>query len=346
MAVIHTQLLFQEERRERVLLHTFSPRNWLPHSYPMNPTDFELLSQSPGLQQLFDLAWRLFKVNLALVSPSGDRAVCYDSTKRSAPFCQALQRQSAGRRLCLECDRRFFQQALHEPKALRYRCHAGLTEFIVPVIRRARVVALLQCGQVLDAKPSEDTWQSTCEMEARQGIQASQWKSLYYNGRVLPPPRQSDLLLYMNLVAGYLASADCPLVCGGTSRIQETIGQVVTYIETHLTEPLSVSQIARSARVSSRTLARWFPQETGLSVLEYLLKRRIALACHYLQTTDQTCLEIAFASGFQSIQNFNRTFRRLKGVSPKAWRLSLAQARNHSFPAHLFEQIQPSTVHP
>lgn len=81
--------------------------------------------------------------------------MCYDQNVRQAPFCQALHKNYRGSRLCWACDRRFFLEALKVRRPLRYRCHAGLTEFIVPVIRQGQVIALLQCGQVLDKKPSE-----------------------------------------------------------------------------------------------------------------------------------------------------------------------------------------------
>ena len=82
---------------------------------------------------------------------------------------------------------------------------------------------------------------------------------------------------------------------------------------------------ARSGEVSSRTLARLFRRETGMTVLDFVLQRRIARACHHLTTSDLSCIEIAFAVGFQSVQNFNRTFRKLKDATPREWRQAAAQ---------------------
>jgi len=290
----------------------------------MKKSDFDLLCEWPGLRSLLDLAWRLFKVNLALVSPDGEGVACYDTRKRQAPFCQALQRQNEGRKLCQDCDQRFYREALQQSGPLRYRCHAGLTEFIVPVIRHGQVIALLQCGQVLETKPSSADWQATREQEARQGLNPDLLEPFYYHSRILPPPRQADLLVFLQFIADYVANIDTPWLNPSASRNQETLRRIMNHVEAHLAEDLSLHAIARGAAVSSRTLSRLFKRETGMTVLDFVHQRRIARACHYLGTTDLSCTEIAFAVGYQSVQNFNRSFRRLRDTTPREWRLALA----------------------
>jgi AraC-like DNA-binding protein len=76
-----------------------------------------------------------------------------------------------------------------------------------------------------------------------------------------------------------------------------------------------------------------------MTVLEFVLERRIARACHYLTASDKTCIEIAFAVGFQTVQSFNRTFRRLKFSTPREWRL-----RNVGQAAVQEIQFAPTTV--
>ena len=294
-------------------------------SEAMKKSDYELLCQWSGMRSLFDLAWRLFKVNLAFVSPDGEQAACYDMTRRQAPFCQALQRQNEGRRLCYECDRRFYREVLQQSQPLRYRCHAGLTEFIVPVIRHGQVIGLLQCGQVLETKPSATDWQVTREQEARQGLNPDLLEPFYYHSRILPPPRQADLMMFLQFIADYVANIDTPWLDASASRNQETLRRIMNHVEAHLAEDLSLNAIARGAGVSSRTLSRLFQRESGMTVLDFVHHRRVARASHYLGTTDLSCIEIAFAVGYQSVQNFNRIFRRLKDTTPREWRLALAQ---------------------
>ncbi len=288
---------------------------------------FDQLASMPGLRGLLDMGWRLFGVNPALVSADGQRVVLFDADRRSQPFCAALQRDPVGRSLCAMCDQRRFIEARRSALALRYRCHAGLSEFIVPVIRNGEIVAVLQCGQVHDRRPTEAEWRTAREHLVKAGINSSRLKKLFQRNRVLPQERQEDLLNLLELVANRLSHAieDPLLPEPGRTRMQ--LGRAVTFIEVHLGERLTLAVVAQAAGVSTRSLARLFRKDLGTSVVEFILHRRIARARELLRRTDHTCAEIAFEVGFGSVQHFNRIFRRQQKMSPGEWRRDLCSAR-------------------
>jgi AraC-like DNA-binding protein/ligand-binding sensor protein len=297
-------------------------------AFYVNQSEFELLRQSPELREIFALAWRLFEVNLTLVSTDGEVSACYDKSTQQSPFCLALQSLQPGQHLCDDCDRRFYRQVAEQLVPLRYRCHAGLTEFLVPVVRYGRLIALLQCGQVLDAKPSLTEWHRTRETKLREGLNTDSLETLFLRNRVLPPTKQTDLVRFMELVANHLAYSPC--FATAANHKQEALRRIISYVETNMEEPLLLEAIASASGVSVRSLSRLFRQETGMTVLDFVQERRIARACHYLTTSDRTCIEVAFAVGFQSIQNFNRTFRKLKHTTPREWRLRLAKQNQNT----------------
>lgn len=284
-------------------------------------TTFDQLLAQPGLRPLFDLAWRTFGVNPALVSMDGQRVVIFDMEARAQPFCQALSRLPAGQALCAMCDRSKFLEARRDGQALRYRCHAGLREFVIPVIRQGQTIALLQCGQVHDRPPSATAWREARRSLVAAGIHAPALRGLYARNRVLAPEQQTDLLELLVLIAGRLAQADEARLVPSPGVTQAALGRAMTYIETHLAERLTLSTIAATARLSSRTLVRLFRKHVGASVVEFILGRRMARARELLlQPSGRTCAEIAFECGFGSVQHFNRIFRRSEGLSPTAWR--------------------------
>src|SRR6185295_10999259 len=98
------------------------------------------------------------------------------------------------------------------------------------------------------------------------------------------------------------------------------LGRAMTYIETHLSERLTVEAIAHTANLSTRSLMRLFRKEVDATVVDFILRRRVARARQLLQQGGMTCAEIAFECGFGSVQHFNRTFRRLENASPTEWR--------------------------
>jgi AraC-like DNA-binding protein len=291
---------------------------------------FDQLAAMPGLRGLLDLAWRIFGVNPALVSPDGQRVVLFEAEGRSQPFCAALERDPAGQALCAMCDQNRFLEARRGALALRYRCHAGLREFIVPVIRHGEMVALLQCGQVHDRRPTAEEWRAARRELVKAGIKSGPLGVLFRQNRVLAPERQGDLLNLLELIAGRLAHADEHRLAPEPGRARMQLGRATTFIEVHLGEQLTLSMVAQAAGVSARSLARLFRQELGHSVVEFILRRRVARACDLLRQTDRTCAEIAFETGFGSVQHFNRMFQRHQQTSPGQWRQRTKVHDDHS----------------
>ena len=281
---------------------------------------FDQIAVMPGLRNLLDITWRLFGVNPALVSPDGQRVVVFELERRAQPFCAALADDAAGRVLCAMCDQDRFLEARRSALALRYRCHAGLREFIVPVIRNGETVALLQCGQVHDRRPTVAEWRDARQDLVQAGIDSRPLYQLFRKNRVLSKDRQDDLLNLLELVANRLAHADEQRLLEEPGRTRMQLGRAVTFIEVHLGEHLTLPVIARAARLSTRSLVRLFRTEVGTSVVEFILRRRVARARDLLRRTDHTCAEIAFEVGFGSVQHFNRIFRRHQEMSPREWR--------------------------
>ena len=281
---------------------------------------FDELATWPALRRLFDLAWRTFGVNPALVSMDGRRVVLFDPEARAQPFCRALNALPGGRELCGMCDRSKFLEARRDGHALRYRCHAGLREFVIPVIRDGQTIALLQCGQVHDRVPSAAEWNEARKSLVSAGIRVRELRTLFQRNRVLTPARQDDLLELLALIAARLAHSDEHELHTVPGQTQAALGRAMTYIETHLAERLTVEAIARMANLSTRSLMRLFRKQVGTSVVDFILRRRVARARRLLQQAGRTCAEIAFECGFGSVQHFNRIFRRFENASPSEWR--------------------------
>ena len=284
---------------------------------------FDQLAAMPGLRDLLALGWRLFGVNPALVSADGRRVIVFDQDRRAQPFCAAMESDPAGRALCAMCDQHRFLEARRGALALRYRCHAGLREFIVPVIRNGEIVALLQCGQVHDRRPTQAEWREARRDLVKAGIRSEPLRLLFWKNRVMAEDRQADLLNLLELVANRLAHADEQRLLPKPGHASSQLGRAVTFIEVHLGEKLRLPMIAHAAGLSTRSLVRRFRKELDTSVVEFILRRRVARAADLLRRTGRTCAEIAFESGFGSVQHFNRIFRRFQEMAPNQWRQRL-----------------------
>lgn len=107
---------------------------------------------------------------------------------------------------------------------------------------------------------------------------------------------------------------------GAGSSGNPVVDRAIGYIQSHLTDKLSVEEIAANAGYSASYFSHLFAEETGLSPYQFVVKSRIEHAQQLLKTTRQTVQEIAFQCGFNSAANFCYTFRRLVGTSPHEYR--------------------------
>ena len=92
------------------------------------------------------------------------------------------------------------------------------------------------------------------------------------------------------------------------------------YALDHLAGSVRLADAAKAAALSPETLCRLFKRATGKTFFDFVNDARIGHACVQLIETDSGIGEIAFASGFNTLANFNRRFRERKHMTPREFR--------------------------
>lgn len=100
----------------------------------------------------------------------------------------------------------------------------------------------------------------------------------------------------------------------------QDIAIVINYIEEHLCDALSLDQVAQIIYISPYHLHRVFHAMTGITIGEYIRKRRLSEAAVQLQNNDKTILEIALEHQFTSQEAFTRSFKQTFDVTPANYR--------------------------
>ncbi len=90
----------------------------------------------------------------------------------------------------------------------------------------------------------------------------------------------------------------------------------------HLDEPLTVTDLARRANMSPRTLGRHFHAVTGQTPIHWLLTQRVRRAQELLEATDASIDAVAVATGMGTATTLRRQFKRVVGVPPTSYRRS------------------------
>lgn len=100
----------------------------------------------------------------------------------------------------------------------------------------------------------------------------------------------------------------------------ERVNSAHQYVFRNFTGHIDHEEMARDAGMSASAFSRYFKRMTGRTVSEFVNEVRIGHARRLLIETDRTISEVAFASGFESLSNFNRRFRDISGISPREYR--------------------------
>ena len=95
----------------------------------------------------------------------------------------------------------------------------------------------------------------------------------------------------------------------------------MTYVRSHLDEPLDGDSVAEACGVSRKTLCTRFKQETGETFASYVRRLRIERARRLLDTTDLEISQIAYQTGFSSQSHLQTVFKQMTGYTPREWRL-------------------------
>jgi AraC family transcriptional regulator len=94
----------------------------------------------------------------------------------------------------------------------------------------------------------------------------------------------------------------------------------VEHIEKHLLDELSIEEVAETAFVSSFHYQRIFSLLTGMTIGEYIRKRRLARAGQEIACSDDKVIDIALKYGYDSPESFSKAFTRFHGISPTSAR--------------------------
>lgn len=111
------------------------------------------------------------------------------------------------------------------------------------------------------------------------------------------------------------------------------IDRVCRLVVENYADGVGLSEAARTACMSPAAFCRYFKGVTGHTFVEFLNKTRVDAATRLLLETDRPITEICYNAGFGNISNFNRRFRKLKGLSPSEYRKTMESCSSRIRPS-------------
>ncbi len=238
---------------------------------------------------------------------------------RRNQFLEIVMRCRRGAVAFLEPIPRLVAKTLQSrhPEAVEGVCglfHAGF-----PLLTVGFEPGLLLAGPVTRKRPGDD-----CESLVAKLVS---WDSkidrpqLFSTYRAIPVvPTLEPAIHFLSLLTDQLAKSAHRWLLSQNFSEPPCVALAKAYIHQHALLPISLQQVARHVGFSQDHFGRTFRDCTQMTFKEFVSRVRVEKAKEELLDAHSRVMEAAFNSGFQSIAQFNRVFKKYAGLSPSAYR--------------------------
>lgn len=175
--------------------------------------------------------------------------------------------------------------------------------------------SLLQIAAFEQLRGGKDTGLVTFRGEEREELE-NLLSLMLLEGRVDAPFGRAVLESYMSilLIKALRKTVSSPTAILPSSR------ELSDYIDANWGTDLTLSALSQRYFYNPSYFSRMFKKQFGISLTEYIEKRRIALAVRLLKETDMTVEQIALRVGYSSKTSFYRAFSKVTSCSPSYYR--------------------------
>ena len=102
------------------------------------------------------------------------------------------------------------------------------------------------------------------------------------------------------------------------------LGRVQRFIESHLSEDLSLFEVAKVAGLSPKYFSVFFRQHTGVCFRDWVAMIRVERAKSLFEEKNRPIARVAHSVGFNDVRTFQRSFKKVTGMTPRAYKKSVA----------------------
>lgn len=238
-------------------------------------------------------------------------------------FCMLMAKSNQACASCFALQQKIEQQAGMEPRSLH--CFAGLCESAVPVRVGDNVIAFLQTGQILLHRPDAKQFTKVAQTLIELGIEFNfkQAEDAWLATTVLKESQYDSMLRLLHIFAGHLSECASALSLESKCAESASIKKAKVIVQANSDDTLSLGRVAKAVNVSAGYFSELFHKTTGMTFTDYVARVRVEKVKHLLANPRLQITTIAYDTGFKSLSQFNRVFKRVSGISPREYRLRL-----------------------
>lgn len=248
------------------------------------------------------------------------------------PFFQMMRQHPQLSTRCRMSDRCGGLEASKSDQPCIYRCHAGLTDFSIPLVIAGHLVGFVLCGQVrlrnddvdlVDILNVDDCWQADPELlnEFRK-VPEMDYSRVMASADLLKLIVENCLKKQLNFVVikENKFQSDSVRQTRAPNPHDNKMKKALRYIDAHLSDDLRLEDVASHVYLSPYYFSKLFKKYHGIGFNAWVNQQRMASARELLCHSDWSIASIARNLGFSQTSYFCKVFRQTYQVTPQVYR--------------------------
>lgn len=239
----------------------------------------------------------------------------------ASDFCARVNATAEGHLRCVHSDTQAAKSITINTKMRIYRCHAGVTEAVIPIIGEGEIVAYLFVGQILNSEESiEKQWSKARENLSWHSDPDSLEESF----------KRLNALNYQRIKACAIILRACSsyIWLDGMVKIAalSDMQRVNAYIDANYKNNITLDSMAEELSISKTKLCG-LANKQQTTIMKLIGHKRMEAAKVYLESTDYAIAEIADIVGISDYNYFAKVFKSVVGVTPRDYRKQVKTGR-------------------
>ena len=325
----------------------------------MDPKSIEDILSKKLLSELRRLFYKATGMTISfIVGRRGGDVDFFPKSERSL-FCKIIHSSPKGKARCTLSDATAINTAFQSRKPHIYQCHAGLTDIVVPIIMKNKLIGTLVSGQILAKKPTNKDFSLIMKKTHDLKIDHNKLKDAYKKVKVISHEKRDIVVKLMFFMANFIVEKESLIILQKKliqqhrkiaeankekeqwkkelrkampfiemetsssvehSRQQKIIMEARRFIENNFVKSLNLKDVAEAVYLSPNYFSNLFKQYTNYTFHEYLIKIRIENAKKLLNRLDLNVSQISNLTGYDDPNYFSRVFTKITGYSPQKYR--------------------------
>lgn len=281
-----------------VLLYTRDLSNWV---------NFMEHTKLSDLIETLEYGTKLH-ISVAFLSNCGNHKThcTHSQSVHDRPVCMAVKKDSRGLVSCYRCRNIVQKAVVRYRKPIAGLCANGVYEYCRPVIYDDRAVCVIFIGNVLTDDPVQ-------RKRLLSKVNPELMDTMETNRTPEDCSKIADVLeSYIHFLITTYGM--------GTKGFDPLVENIKGFLRENMAYDFSMDELAAAFNYTPKYLGHMFRLRTGQTIKNYSNRLRISRAKQLLTETDMPIESIALQVGFNSVNYFDRVFRKVTGLAPQSYR--------------------------